>query len=165
MKSVIDVLLHSFELEADQARCVINIVKDSDLEYTPKAGLRTLGALANHLAQIPLIDPSLFVGELDTVEKAQAREKELNRSTVKEMLAVFDEGVVAVKKRFSEVKEKEFFAETLQPFYESGPAKSWANFLPEIITHIAMHKMQIWMYLRLAGAKVDMMTYYGHHSE
>jgi uncharacterized damage-inducible protein DinB len=165
MPSIIEVLLESFGLEAKQARCVLDVVKDTDLKFTPKEDLRPLGALANHLAQIPLIDPSLFVSELDTMEKAQAREKELNRKTVKEMLAVFDEGIAAVKNRFTGMKEKEFFAENLQPFYESGPPKSWANFLPDIITHIAMHKMQLWMYLKLAGAKVNMMTYYGHHPE
>ena len=165
MPSIIEVLLHSFELEDSQARCVLNVIQDADLRFTPIEGLRPLGDLANHLAQVPLIDPSLFDGELDDVDKARAREKELTRSTVKEILAVLDKGVNAVKKRFSGMSEKEFFAETLQPFYESGPAKSWANFLPDIITHIAMHKMQVWMYLKLSGANVNMMTYYGHHPE
>ena len=165
MPSIIEVLLHSFELEASQARCVLNVIQDTDLKFTPGKGLRPLKDLANHLAQAPLIDPSLFDGELDDVEKARAREQELNRSTIKEILAVFDEGIMAVKKRFSHMKEAEFFAETLKPFYESGPPKSWANFLPEIITHIAMHKIQVWMYLKLAGAPVNMMTYYGHHPE
>lgn len=165
MKSIIEVLLHSFELEAKQARCVLNVIQDADLKYSPKEGLRPLSDLANHLAQVPLIDPSLFDGELDDVDKARAREKELNRSTVKEILAVFDKGVAAIKKQFTGMAEKEFFAETLKPFYDSGPAKSWANFLPEIITHIAMHKMQVWMYLKLSGANVNMMTYYGHHPE
>ncbi len=165
MTSIIEVLLYSFELEAKQARCVLNVIQDSDLKFTPGKDLRPLLDLANHLAQVPLIDPSLFDGELNDVEKARAREKELNRSTVKEILAVFDEGVAAIQKRFLSMKETEFFAEALKPFYDSGPAKSWANFLPDIITHIAMHKMQIWMYLKLAGASVNMMTYYGHHPE
>ena len=72
---------------------------------------------------------------------------------------------VEIKKRFTGMTAQEFFAKTLKPFYETGEARSWAHFLPDIITHIAMHKMQLWMYLRLAGAKVDMMTYYGHHPE
>ncbi|MHA2427355.1 MAG: hypothetical protein ACXADB_04955, partial [Candidatus Hermodarchaeia archaeon] len=144
---------------------VLNVIQDTDLKFIPGKDLRPLRDLVNHLAQVPLIDPSLFDGELDDVEKARAREKELNRSTMKEILAVFDEGITVVQKRFSGMKEKEFFAETLKPFYDSGPAKSWANFLPDIITHIAMHKMQVWMYLKLAGAPVNMMTYYGHHPE
>ncbi|MFW9986783.1 MAG: DinB family protein [Candidatus Odinarchaeota archaeon] len=165
MASIIEVLLDSFELESTQARCVLNVAKDTNLKYTPKKDLRTLGELANHLAQVPLIDPSIFVGELADVEQARAREQELKRTTIADMLAVFDEGVESIKQRFTGMAEEEFFAKTLKPFYETGEARSWANFLPDIITHIAMHKMQLWMYLRLAGVKVDMMTYYGHHPE
>jgi uncharacterized damage-inducible protein DinB len=162
MTSIIDVLLDSFELEAKQARCVLDVAQDIDLNYTPMKNLRTLGELANHLAQVPLMDPSIFDGTIANIEGAQAREQALNRNSITDMLAVFDEGVAAVKERFTGMSEKTFFAKTIKPFYDQGPAHSWANCLPELITHIAMHKMQLWMYLKLAGAKVDMMTYYGH---
>lgn len=165
MTSIGEVLLEVFEVEAKQARCVLNVVKNSDLKYAPKKDLRTLGELANHLAQVPLIDPGIYDGEIADVEQARAREKELNRSTINDILAVFDEGATALRARFTSMAEKEFFAKTLKPFYDPGPERSWANFLPDIITHIAMHKMQVWMYLKLAGAKVNMMTYYGHHPE
>ena len=163
MSTIIEVLLKVFEHEAQQARCVLAVIKHADLEFTPKEEMRSLGALANHLAQIPLLDPTMYTQEIADVKQAQAREKELNRDTLEEMLAVFDEGIEAVKKRFSGMSEKEFFAKTLKPFYEQGEAKSWAFYMPELITHIAMHKMQLWMYLKLAGAEVNMMTYYGHH--
>ncbi len=165
LTSVVDVLLKVFEHEAQQARCVLEAAKDTDLEFTPKEGMRTLGLLANHLAQIPLMDPSFYIQEIADLKQAQMREKELNRNTLEEMLAVFDEGVEAVKKRFTGMSEKEFFTKTLKPFYEQGDAKNWAYYMPEFITHIAMHKMQLWMYLKLAGAEVNMMTYYGHHPE
>ena len=163
MTSIIDVLLKVFEHEAQQARYVLAIIKDTDFEFTPKEGMRSLGALANHLAQIPMLDPSFYLQEIADMKQAQAREKELNRDTLEDMLTIFDEGIEAVKKRFSGMLEKEFFAKTLKPFYEKGDAKSWAFYMPEFITHIAMHKMQLWMYLKLAGAEVNMMTYYGHH--
>ena len=163
MSKVVEVLLKVFEHEAQQARCVLSVIKDADLEFTPKEGMRTLGAMANHLAQIPLLDPSMYAQEIADVKQAQAREKELNRDTLEGMLTVFDEGIEAVKKRFTGMSEKEFFAKTLKPFYEQGDAKNWAYYMPEFITHIAMHKMQLWMYLKLAGAEVNMMTYYGHH--
>ncbi|MHA2405879.1 MAG: DinB family protein, partial [Candidatus Hermodarchaeia archaeon] len=165
MTSIVNVLLDSFELEAKQARCVLNVIKDKDLKYTPSKDLRPLVDLANHLAQVPLIDPSIYDSTLGDAEQARAREHELNRSTMADILVVFDEGVIAVKRRFTGMEEKDFFAKTLKPFYETGSERSWANFLPDIITHIAMHKMQVWMYLKLAGAPVNMMTYYGHHPE
>ncbi|MFX0168381.1 MAG: DinB family protein [Candidatus Hodarchaeota archaeon] len=165
MPTVVAVLLNSFELEAKQARCVLNVINEVDLKYTPKKGMRTLGELANHLAQIPLLDPSFYEGEIHDFEQAQARERDLNRNTLPDILAVFDSGIVAVKDRFTGMSEEEFFAKTLKAFYDQGPKRSWAEYMPDMITHIAMHKMQLWMYLKLAGAQVNMMTYYGHHPE
>jgi uncharacterized damage-inducible protein DinB len=165
MPTIIDVLLKVFEHEAKQANAVLTACKDVKMDYIPKEGMRTLGELANHLAQIPLLDPPLFTGELATAEQTQAREKELYRDSLKGLLTVFDEGIQAVTKLFTGMTEKDFFAETLQPFYEQESKKNWAYYLPEIITHIVMHKMQLWMYLKLAGTKVNMMTYYGHHPE
>ncbi|MFX1319173.1 MAG: DinB family protein [Promethearchaeota archaeon] len=162
MPSVVDVLLSVFEHEADQARCVLAAIQDMDMKYTPKEGMRPLSELANHLAQIPLLDPSMYAHEIKDVEQARVREKELNRTKLADILALFDKGIKSVKTRFADMSEKEFFAKTLKPFYEQGPEKNWAYFMPEFITHMAMHKMQLWMYLKLAGAKVDMMTYYGH---
>ena len=165
LPSVIDVLLDTFEEEAKQARCVLNIIKNAQVQFIPMKGMRTLGELANHLAQIPHLDPLFFKGEIIDFEDAKAREAKLNRDSVREILAIFDEGVRLVKKRFSDMSEDAFFTKNLKAFYEQGPKRNWAHYLPEIITHIAMHKMQLWMYLKLAGAPVNMMTYYGHHPE
>jgi uncharacterized damage-inducible protein DinB len=151
--------------EAKQARCVLSVIKDTQLSYTPKERMRTLGELANHLAQIPHLDPSFFNGEISDFEDARAHEKKMNRETVTDIITIFDEGIESVKNRFSTMTEDVFFAKTLKAFYEQGPKRNWAHYLPEIITHIAMHKMQLWMYLKLTGAKVNMMTYYGHQPE
>jgi hypothetical protein len=159
------VLLDTFEEEAKQARCVLNVIKDPQVQYTPMKGMRTLSELANHLAQIPHLDPLFFNGEITDFDKARAREEKLNRENISDICAIFDEGIKLVQKRFSGMSEAAFFSKNLKAFYEKGPKRSWAHYLPEIITHIAMHKMQLWMYLKLAGAPVNMMTYYGHHPE
>ena len=160
MPTIIEVLLDAFEHESKQVRVVIEATGGTDMKYTPKKGMRTLRELANHLAQIPLLDPAMYAREIADVEQARAREKELFREDIDGILAVLDEGVQAVKRRFTGMTEKEFLAKTLKPFYEKTE-KSWAYYLPEFILHMAMHKMQLWMYLKLAGVKVDMMTYYG----
>ncbi len=165
MSTIVDVLLQVFEHEAKQASAVLRACETVQFEYVPMEGMRTLVELANHLAQIPILDPSLYTRELATAEQTRAREKELYRESLEGLLTVFSEGIQAVKQRFAGMKEKDFFTKNLQPFYEEGSKKSWAYYLPEIITHIAMHKMQLWMYLKLAGAKVNMMTYYGHYPE
>ncbi len=160
MSKTIDVLLDAFEHEAKQARVVIAAIGNTDMAYSPQEGMRTLEELANHLAQIPLLDPVMYAKEIADVEQARAREKELHRQDIDGFLAVLDEGIQAVKQRFTGMTEREFFAKTLKPFYEKTE-KNWAYYMPEFISHIAMHKMQLWMYLKLAGVKVDMMTYYG----
>jgi uncharacterized damage-inducible protein DinB len=161
MTTVVDVLLEVFEREAQQARVVLSTINNTPKNYTPKEGMRTLWELANHLAQIPLLDPSMYSGKIANLEQAQAEEKRLKSDDLKGVLSIFDKGIKEVNKRFKKMTEEEFFAKNLKPFYETGPEKNWAYLMPEFITHIAMHKMQLWMYLKLAGANVNMMTYYG----
>ncbi len=165
MTNIINVLMNVFEHEANQARVVLAVTEPKFMKYTPQKGMRNLLDLANHLAQIPLLDPALYTRELPTREQANAKEKELWQDNREGLLSTFDTGIKKLKTRFSAMKEEVFFANTLQPFYETGAQRNWAFYLPELITHIAMHKMQLWMYLKLAGAHVNMMTYYGHAPE
>jgi hypothetical protein len=60
----------------------------------------------------------------------------------------------------SKLSDDQLTENSLKPFDQEAP-KSWAYYIPEITTHLAMHKMQLWMYLKLAGAPVSMRSYYG----
>ncbi len=158
---MIDVLMDSFKHEARQARFVIDNARMANLHFVPSTGMRSLIGLVNHLAQIPLMDPAVYSNELDNEAAFQKRERELDSVNIDGALSVFDEGTKSTEKRFRNMSEKEFLERNLQPFYESGAKKNWAYYLPEMTRHLAMHKMQLWMYLKLSGLKVDMMTYYG----
>ena len=81
------------------------------------------------------------------------------------MVEVFEKGIKRVVAYFKGMQDKEFLEENITPCYMKGPPKSWAHYLSDITRHLAMHKMQLWMYLKLAGKPVDMMTYYGVESE
>ena len=107
MPTIIEVLLDAFEHESKQVRVVIEATGGTDMKYTPKKGMRTLRELANHLAQIPLLDPAMYAREIADVEQARAREKELFREDIDGILAVLDEGVQAVKRRFTGMTEKD----------------------------------------------------------
>jgi len=161
MTKIVDVLLDSFNHEAKQAKVVLAAAKSVDMDYTPGQGMKPLKELANHLAQIPSFDHRMYSREIETVEQAQAQEKELSRDDLDGMLSVFDDGIAAVNAKFRDMSDKDLLENKLKPFYETRSEKNWAYYMPEFIRHIAMHKMQLWMYLKLAGAKVDMMTYYG----
>ncbi len=161
MEKLSQILVEMFERESQQARFVLAAAKEVDLNYSPYEGMRPLIDLANHLTQIPLIDLKFYSKEFKAFEEVQECEKKMHRSDIPSLLDVFDEGVQSVKKYIEGLSDDEILEKNLKAFYEDGPEKNWAHYIPEITTHLAMHKMQLWMYLKLAGAPVSMWTYYG----
>ena len=161
MVTIASVLLDGFTHEAKQVRVVIETTQGVDPKFQAKQGMRTLVQLSNHLAQTPQMDLAILSGEITKPEQAQAMEKKLNRDSLPEILKVFDQGVDSVSKYVKRLTDKEILDPKVKPFYEQGPPRRWADYLQELTTHMAMHKMQLWMYLKLAGKQVDMMTYYG----
>jgi uncharacterized damage-inducible protein DinB len=164
MGKISDVLLESLKREANQTRVVLSTADGEDLDFAPKESMRKMKQLANHTAQIPHMDIAIYSGELDSGDAAQKREHNLNRNSIKEMLGVFDEGLEKMIEFFQGKSDNEMLEENLKPFYVEEGMESWAHYLSECISHLAMHKMQLWMYLKLAGVNVDMMTYYGIES-
>jgi uncharacterized damage-inducible protein DinB len=154
-------LLDMLEHESSQARFVLEATKGIDLNFSPKDELKPIIDLANHIAQIPLIDYKFFNMEFENFKQTQQLEKELRKDTIGELLTIFDQGIQYIKMHFEKISDEQVLENNRKPFYESGPKKNWAHYLPTIATHLAMHKMQLWMYLKLAGAPVSMWTYYG----
>jgi len=165
MGTISNLLQDMLEHESNQTKYVLAAAKDADLKFTPKEGLRPLIDLANHLAQTPIIDLKFYSMEFKTFEEVQAMEKELRKESIDELLKVYDQGIEKIKEFISKLSDEQLLENNLtvylSAFYQDGPEKSWSHYIPEITTHLAMHKMQLWMYLKLAGAPVSMWTYYG----
>lgn len=161
METIPKILLHTLERESSQARFVLATAKGIDLKFTPNDELRPMVDLVNHLAQIPTIDFKFFSMKFKSFEEVKAMEKELYRDTIDDMSILYDRGIEEIKEFISNLTDEQIQENNLKAFYEDGPAKSWTHYIPEITTHLAMHKMQLWMYLKLAGAPVSMWTYYG----
>jgi len=161
MDKITKLLLDMLEHESNQLRFVLTAAKETDLKFTPKDELRPLIDLTNHIAQIPLIDFKFFSKEFESFEEVRAMEKDLRQDTIDEMLSIYDEGIEKIKEQISKLSDEQVLVNNLKAFYQDGPEKSWAHYIPEITTHLAMHKMQLWMYLKLAGSPVSMWTYYG----
>lgn len=149
------------EHESSQTRFVLATAKGTDLKFVPKEEMRPLIDLTNHLAQIPLIDFKFFSMEFKSFEEVRTMEKELRQDTIDDMLTIYDQGIEKIKGYISKLSDEQVLENKLKAFYQDGPEKSWTHYIPEITTHLAMHKMQLWMYLKLAGANVSMWTYYG----
>ena len=147
--------------ESSQARFVMVAARDSDLKFKPTKDLRPLIDLMNHMAEIPTIDLKFCAMEFSGFEEVRDMEKELHRNTVDDMLTLYDDGMKSIHEYISKLSDNQLTEKNLKVFYEEGPPKSWADCIPEITTHLAMHKMQVWMYLKLAGVPVSMYTYYG----
>ncbi|MHA1615140.1 MAG: hypothetical protein ACTSYJ_09870, partial [Candidatus Thorarchaeota archaeon] len=109
----------------------------------------------------PIIDFKFFTKEFESFEQVRAMEKDLRQDTIENMLTAYDQGIEKIKEHISKLSDAEALENNMKAFYQDGPDKNWAHYLPEITTHLAMHKMQLWMYLKLAGAPVSMWTYYG----
>jgi hypothetical protein len=161
MERIPKILIEMFESESAQARFVLSSAKDVDLQYCPCDDIRPLVELANHLAQIPTLDFKFYTKDFESFEQVHVVEEELRRSTIEDMIVVFDEGVRMLKEHLETLSDEDVLKENLKAFYEQGAEKSWTHYIPEITTHIAMHKMQLWMYLKMAGVPVSMWTYYG----
>ncbi len=161
MDTIPKILLDMFEHESAQARFVLSAVMDTDLSFTPTDEMRPLIDLTNHLAQIPIIDFKFFTKEFESFEQVRAMEKDLRQDIIENMLTVYDQGIESIKKHISKLSDEQALENNMKAFYQDGPDKNWAHYLPEITTHLAMHKMQLWMYLKLAGTPVTMWTYYG----
>ncbi|TFF91813.1 hypothetical protein EU545_02855 [Candidatus Thorarchaeota archaeon] len=164
MVDVKDIILEGFMDEARQARFVLSRADGKELDYAPLDSLRPMRDLANHLAQIPRIDTAIYSGEVEQVEDAQALERDLTSDSIPDMTRVFDKGLDYVRGFFGDMNEREFVESRLRPFYQTEGDRSWSECLQEMTSHLAMHKMQLWMYLKLSGEPVDMYTYYGAES-
>ncbi|MDH4214852.1 MAG: hypothetical protein OEV85_13120 [Candidatus Thorarchaeota archaeon] len=158
-------LLNMLEHESNQTKFVLSTAKKADLKFTPREDFRSLIDLANHVAQIPLIDLKFYSMEFNTFEEVQAMEKELYKESIDELLKVYDQGIEKIKEFISKLSDEQLLENNLtvylSAFFQDNPEKSWSHYIPEITTHLAMHKMQLWMYLKLAGVPVSMWTYYG----
>lgn len=165
MTSIINVSINGFIQESNQVKVVIKSATGQDFNYSPMEGMKSLKDLINHLAQIPSLDFGFYNMDIAKIEQAQKMEKDLNRDTIDEMLEVFKKGIEHVAEHFKNMPDNEFLEENITPCYAKGPPKAWSYYLSDMTRHLAMHKMQLWMYLKLSGKPVNMMTYYGIEAE
>jgi hypothetical protein len=161
MDTIPRILIEMLEHESVQVRSVLIAAEGINPQFCPYDNMRLLVDLENHVAQIPSIDFSFYTKEFDSFESVRAMEQKLKRSAIKDLLKVFDKGIDNIEKYLSNMSDEDVLKNNLKAFYEQGPDKSWTQYIPDITTHLAMHKMQLWMYLKMAGAPVSMWTYYG----
>lgn len=125
-------------------------------DWRPRENMRSVWELANHLAQIPVID-TLITREA-TEQEVMAMEAALKADTAERLLAVWDQGIKAAMELFGTMSAQQFETSQHTSFHGfTMPAKAW---LVEIVTHTFHHRAMLHTYLKLMGAPVDMSYVY-----
>lgn len=121
------------------------------LEYRPAPGVRTLQELGDHFAAMPLVDLAILQGNPRQV--AVAIEETLHGTGPEEWIDIFTRGVRAAAEYFEGLEEEEFSRRETRAHY--GTAHTQDVWLFELIAHIYHHRGQLYAYLRMLGAAVD----------
>lgn len=162
MKNFSEILIDFFNDEAKEVRVLIEYTKNIPLDSKLVPETRTVLELINHIAQIPRIDVDIYSGKLPSGEETGKLEEIMNKNNVEDVLKAFDENCKYLQDYFTGMNNELLSKKNLRPFYEpNSEFRSWAHFLPKLITHIALHKGVLWSYLKKAEADVNMFSYYG----
>jgi uncharacterized damage-inducible protein DinB len=124
--------------------------------YRPRANMRTVLELANHLAQIPAIDLAILQGAPEP--EIRALEAKLRTDDPERLTQVWSEGVAAVKAYFTPLDATVLATQKGKAFY--GHEATMAEWLLEIVTHTYHHRAQLFTYLKELGRPIDMFTLY-----
>lgn len=158
-------LLTELEFICRNCARLIGQLEPNMLRYRPQGAegvdlgkMRNLIELANHLAQIPSIDTAIFRGLPE--EDIQRTERELWSDDVAAMKGVLRAGYEELHRFMEKLTVSEFETGSATAFY--GRTQTYAQWLLEVITHLYHHRAQLYTYLKLAGAPVEMRMLYSN---
>ncbi|MFW9789456.1 MAG: hypothetical protein ACFFE1_17445, partial [Candidatus Thorarchaeota archaeon] len=138
MGTISKILIDMINHESRQTRFVMTAAIGFDLNFKPSDEMRPLIDLMNHLAEIPTIDLKFCSMQFNDFGEVRAMEKELHRDKIDEMLAIYDKGMETIHEFISKRSDNQLTENSLKPFDQEGSPKSWAHYIPEITTHLAM---------------------------
>ena len=145
---MVDALLPEFDHEMGTTRKLLERVPDDKLEWTPHPKSMPLGALARHVATIPmwgsvtLTQPGIDVGDAEGLPTARSRA---------ELLALFDKHVSETRAALTAVSDAEMMApwslkHNGQTIFTQPKAGVWRGF---VMSHLIHHRAQLSVYLRM----------------
>jgi uncharacterized damage-inducible protein DinB len=146
------------ELERIARSCchIIRLAEPQHFDFAPQRNMRTLHELANHLAQIPLVDLRILGGAKQ--DEVQELEENLRREDAEAWCALLREGYSEVRRYMESLTFDAFENSSGTAFY--GRTQTNAQWLLEIITHLYHHRSQLFTYLKLLGYPVNTKTLY-----
>lgn len=151
--SVIRTAFGDFEQELKLTRRLLAALPDGSLDYQPHPKSYTMGGLAQHVAQLPMLVVSIIRDdefEFTTVPKLE------KPKSVEQILQLFDSGAADARTAFAELSDDRLartwtFKYGGKVFFTRPKAALIRDFF---LSHMIHHRAQLTVYLRLVGAPV-----------
>ena len=153
---MVDALLPEFDHEMSVTRKVLERVPDDKFDWKPHPKSMSLGALAQHVANLPLWGTiTLTQSELDLAGQQQLP----SPPSRQELLAGFDRRVAETRALLSNKSDAELMTPwTLKKdghtLFTMPKAAIWRSF---VLSHLIHHRGQLSVYLRLNDVPVPSM--------
>ena len=135
---------------------LFSLMPEEKLEWRPVESMRTLLEVANHLAQIPSVDLAILNGAPHA--EVQELERALFKTSPAGLGPLWEGGLERLEQFYIALSPGEYAGGIGRAFY--GHEATYPEWLLEIITHGYHHRSQLFTYLKILGAPVDMSTLY-----
>jgi uncharacterized damage-inducible protein DinB len=152
-----EALLKEFEMESAKTRKMLERVPDGKYDWKPHEKSFTLGALASHIAELPVwVDATLNMDELD-FSKFDYKPAIANNN--EEILKIFDDNVSKAKEVLKNVSDETLMSDWTmrngeQVYFTAPKIGVLRDF---VLNHTIHHRSQLGLYLRLNDIAVPMM--------
>ena len=148
-------LIQEFDIESAKTRKMLEAIpEDADWNFAPHAKSMKLGKLADHLSQLPG-DWALFTLTKDRLDWDPSMNPPTapNKAAV---LAQFDKQVAEAKKALADTAGDKWdrtweFGANGQTWISNSKFRVWREM---VLSHMAHHRAQLGVYIRLVGGKV-----------
>src|SRR5687767_13789316 len=151
--SPMTVLFPELEDELAKTRRMLERFPDARAGWTPHAKSRPIDALASHIAGLPRHGARLI--DTDDLDVA-SRPTPLHANTAADLLALFDEGVAALRQALPKVNhallERPWTLRAGSRVLVAAPRRLLLRDM--LISHIVHHRAQLGMYYRLLDVPV-----------
>jgi uncharacterized damage-inducible protein DinB len=135
---------------AESCEALFRLCPQARLDWRPAAAVRSLHELGDHLGALPLTDLAVLQGNPRRV--ATAIEEALHGAGPEDWTEVFARGARAVHEYFSGLSERDYIEKHTRAHY--GTARPQCVWLLELLAHVAHHRGQLHLYLRMLGVPV-----------
>ena len=143
------------------ATTLIRSIDDTDLDWTPTYGGRSVLEIITHLGTLLDTDIRIGKGELMSFDAVKGFELNANIKNSEDAATFLENGLNYVITYFEGILPQDMDKKDLHFFYEDEN-RSYNHLLIELLEHLSLHKGILFSYLRQLGYNASMGTYYGY---